>query len=117
MAVTVTYTYPVAGATAPTAAQMLNANTVRADIIATADGDTTATVTHNMALTAAELAAGQPEVFITPTLSQALTALSGWAVTTKAANSITLTKLTSTGSGNASPQLDVVVKRPHSIQQ
>lgn len=117
MAFTVTYAYPVAGVTAPTAAQMLNANTVRANIIASADGDTVATVTHNMGLSVAELAAGQPEVYLTGTLSQALTALSGWTVTTKTTNAITLTKLTSTGSGNASPQLDVVIKRPHSIQQ
>ena len=117
MAVTVTYTYPVAGTTAPTAAQMGNANTVRAGIIATADADVTATVTHNMALSVAELAAGQPEVIVTPTLSQALTALSAWTVTAKATNTITLTKLASVGSGNAGSQLDVAVKRPHSIQQ
>jgi hypothetical protein len=96
---------------------MLNANTVRAGVVASADGDTTATITHNMALSAAELAAGQPEVGLTQTLSQALTALSGWAVTAKATNSITLTKLTSTGSGSATSQLDVVVRRPHTIQQ
>jgi len=117
MAVTVTYTYPVAGATAPTAAEMLNANTVRAGIIATADGDVAATVTHNMNISVADLAAGQPEVILTPTLSQALTALSGWTVTTKTTNAITLTKLGSTGSGNAGNQLDVVIRRPHSIQQ
>jgi len=117
MAFTVTYTYPVAGATAPTAAQMGNANIVRAGIIATADGDTVATVTHNMALSVAELAAGQPEVVFTGTLSQALTALSSWTLTTKTTNAITLTKLVSTGSGNAASQLDVVIRRPHTIQQ
>jgi hypothetical protein len=117
MAVTITYQYPVAGTTAPTAAQMLNKNTVRATVIATADADTTATVIHNMGLTAAQLAAGQPEIILTQILSQALTALSAWVVSAQAANSITLTKLTSTGSGNASPQLEVVIHRPHTLPQ
>jgi hypothetical protein len=96
---------------------MLNKNTLRASIIATSDGDVAATVTHNMGLTTAQLAAGQPEVTLTPVLSQALTALSAWTVTTKTANAVTLTKLGSTGSGNASPQLEIVIKRPHTIQQ
>ena len=117
MAVTVTYQYPVQGTTAPTAAQTLNKNTVRATVIATADADTTATITHNLGLTAAQLTEGAPEVTLCPILSQALTALSGWVCSAKAANTVTLTKLTSTGSGNARAQLAVVVKRPHTIQQ
>jgi hypothetical protein len=83
--------------------------------VASADADTTATITHNFGLSAAQLAQGFPLVNITPTLSQALTALSGWAVTAVATNTITLTKLASTGSGNASPQLSVVVQRPFSM--
>lgn len=115
MAVTVTYLHPVAGGTAPTALQASNAQSVVADVIATADADTTATITHNFGLSAAELASGDPRVILTPLISQALTALSAWAVTAIATNSITLTKLTSVGSGNASAQLRVSVQRPHSI--
>jgi hypothetical protein len=114
MAFTVTYTHPVAGVTAPTALQAMNAQAVIADIIASADGDTVATVTHNFATSVADLAKGFPLVILTPTLSQALTALSAWTVTTKTTNAITLTKLTSTGSGNASPQLTVAILRPWS---
>jgi hypothetical protein len=115
MAVTGTYLHPVAGVTPPTALQSSNAQSVVADVVATADADTTATITHNFGLSAAELASGDPRIILTPTLSQALTALSAWAVTTVATNSITLTKLTSTGSGNASAQLRVSIQRPHSI--
>jgi len=115
MAVTVTYLHPVAGVTAPTALQSLNTQSVVADVVATADADTTATITHNFGLSAAELNSGSPVIDFIPLISQALTALSGWAVTAIATNSITLTKLTSTGSGNASAQLRVTIMRPHSI--
>lgn len=115
MPVTVTYLSPVAGTVAPTALQASNCQQIVADIVATADADTTATVTHNFGLSAADLAAGDPRITLTPLLSQALTALSGWAVTTIATNSLTLTKLTSVGSGNANAQLRVSVQRPHSI--
>lgn len=90
-------------------------DSVTAQVIASADGDTTATITHNLAMTAADLTAGRPEVYVTQLISQALTALSAWAVTTIAANTVVLTKLASTGSGNASPQIQVTIKRPHSI--
>jgi hypothetical protein len=115
MAVTVTYTHPVAGITAPTALQSSNAQSVIADVIATADGDTTAVVTHNFGLTAAELASGFPNVIMTPVLSQALAALSSWTNTANAANTSTFTKLATAGSGNAANQLHVTVQRPHSI--
>ncbi len=114
MAVTVTYTYPVAGTTAPTALQASNANAVVADVVATADADTTAVVTHNFGLTAAQLANGFPLVNEVPTLSQALTAMSGWVNSANAANTSTFTKLASVGSGNASAQLRVTIQRPFS---
>lgn len=114
MAVTVTYEHPVAGAVAPTAAQAAAVSMVSANVIATADADTTAVITHNMALTAAELAAGFPLVTILPLL-QAVGALSEWAMTAKDANTCTFTKGTGAGSGNAGAQLRVVVQRPHTI--
>lgn len=80
-----------------------------ADVTATADADTvTASIPHG-------LGAVPLSVTITPLLSQALTALSAWAVTTLDATNIVLTKLTSTGSGNANPQVRVQVSLPHSI--
>lgn len=113
MAVTVTPIYPT-GAVAPTLAQMLNFDTVRVSVIATADADTTATITHNMALSAAQLTAGQPDVIIT-SLLVAPALLSGWAVTSFLTNTIVLTKATTAGSGNAGAQIQVVIRRPHSI--
>jgi len=115
MAVTIAYLNPVTGATAPTAAQSLLSSEVIADVTATSDADTTATITHNFGSTAAELANGFPVVSVVPILSQALTTLSAWAVTAIATNSITLTKLTSTGSGNAAAQIRVSIRKPHSL--
>lgn len=114
-AVTVTYSWPVAGTTAPTLAQSSSKSTVVATVIASADGDTTATITHNLNISAADLARGFPTVTVTPLISQALTALSAWAVTSVTATTVVLTKLTSTGSGNASPQIRVTVTRPASV--
>jgi hypothetical protein len=111
--VTVTYTHPVAGLVAPTALQ--TKEMVKADIIASADADTTAIVTHNMGLSAAELAAGMPTVVMTLILSQALAALSAWTNTAVDANTATFTKLATAGSLSASPQLRVTITRPHTI--
>jgi hypothetical protein len=77
-------------------------------IIATADGDTTATITHGLSAT-------PTDVQITQTISQALTALSAWAVTTISSTQVVLTKLTSTGSGNASVQLQVRISLPNTL--
>lgn len=113
MAVTVTYSYPVAGVTAPTATQAKEL--VIANVIAAADGDTAATITHNFGLTTNQIAVGFPLVSLIGTKSQALTALSAWAVTSITTNTIVLTKLASTGSGDAAAQLTVQIQRPHSI--
>jgi len=120
-AVTVTYEAPLSvqgTTTGPTTAQIANRfNKVSANIIATADGDVAATVTHNLGSNAAELALGNPMVILEPLLSQALTALSSWIIATKTAVVITLTKLGSTGSGNAAPQLRTHILRPSSNSQ
>lgn len=89
-------------------AVLAGTNTYIADVIATADGDVAATVTHG-------LGAAPKEVNLCPTLSQALTALSCWAATTIGASTLTLTKLASTGSGNAAAQVRVTAKTPHTI--
>jgi hypothetical protein len=120
MAVTVTYQYPVAGVTAPTAVQMGSSaapllSKVRATVISTVDGDTTATITHNMGLSTADLAAGRPEVKLTGI--SAFAAVAGWFVSSFTTNTVVLTKTTTTGSGNAAAQLEVVVERPNSVTE
>jgi len=112
MAVTVTYAYPVTGVVPPTAAQMLNANAVTAEVEATADADTTATITHNMALTVAQQAALQPFIRLTPLLTQFY--LSTWTAAFPDGNTVTLTKGIGVGSGAMGAQLRVIVERPFS---
>jgi fructose-1,6-bisphosphatase/inositol monophosphatase family enzyme len=117
MSVTVTYTWPVSGITAPTLAQMQNFNAVVAEIAATADGDTTAVVTHNFNLSAADLAALFP--FVKMVQAGATAILSGWYLNLAAAtaDSLTFTKATTGGSGAAGTQLVVQLTRPHTIER
>lgn len=82
-----------------------------ATITATADGDTTATVTHNLNIATP----AQTRVIMTPLTSVAATANPMWAATTFNANSTVFTKATSTGSGQGGAQLQVEISRPHSI--
>jgi len=116
-AVTVTYEAPLSvqgTTTGPTTAQIGNrVNMVSASVVASADGDTALSVTHNLGNNTASLALGDPWVILEPLLSLALTALPMWTVTTKTAIVVTLTKLASTGSGSATPQLRVRVLRPN----
>src|ERR1700676_3495601 len=80
MAQTITYTYPVAGTTAPTIAQALQCNMVVATIN-WSDSETTALLTHNWGLSAAQAANLWSTVIIdylsgsTTTLPQAITVL------------------------------------------
>jgi len=113
MAVTVTYTYPVAGTTPPVAAQAANENAIVGTVTATLDADTTAVITHNWGLSAAQLAAGQPFVRLVGTGATEI--LSGWYVSAVATNTVTLTKATTAGSGAAGAQLTFTIDRPHSI--
>lgn len=76
---------------------------VRAQVIATADADTTATIPHGMGVT-------PREVVLMPLL-QAPAAVSDWAVTTKDATNVVLTKGTGVGSGNAGAQIEAIIKR------
>lgn len=78
-------------------------------ITATADADTTTgNVAHGLGATPLDISGVQ-------LISQALTALSAWAVTTVDATNVVATKLASIGSGNASPQYRIRVSLPHSI--
>jgi hypothetical protein len=119
MAVTVNYEYPIVVAVppgvAPTALQVHDS--VIAAVIATANGDTDAVITHNFGLTGpgvgSQLNAGQPEVLLIPLLPVAIVA--SWIVSARAANTITVTKLGVGGTSDAAVQLRVHIKRPHSI--
>jgi len=77
-----------------------------ADVEATADADTTATLTHG-------LGAAPEQVIITPLLAAAYT--SQWRVTSQGATSVVVTKGTGVGSGATGAQIRVTVIRPHSI--
>lgn len=113
-AVTTNVLYPVTG-TSITAAQASVTTAQVWQVIATADADTTATITHNMAISVADLAAGWPIVVMTPILSQALAALSSWTYTSVTTNTCVFTKLATAGSGNAGAQLQLWISKPHTI--
>ena len=115
MAATPVYEYPVAGTApgvVPTAAQVKDLVTFT--VIGSAAAETIA-VTHNMNLSAAELALGLPIVHLEPLFASAGTeAISAsWIVAAKAAATLSLTHLAA-GSSDV-PQLRVHVLRPHTI--
>lgn len=121
MAVTVVYEHPVAGDTAPTAAQAKEQVTFTLNNVVTADS--AIIVTHNMGLSVADLAAGLPIVVLQPLRPSANTAQ--WIIgsaalpgaTGKTANAIQLTKVSTTGSdtGTAVAQIRIHLRRPHTI--
>ena len=120
MAVSTTYLTANGGTptTPPTAAQAANINSQAFSVIASADGDTDVVITHNWGLTAAQIALLQPWPRLFGLQGAAASfALSNWTVKAWAANTITLTKTTAGGSGNAAAQLGGVLERPHSIVQ
>ncbi len=105
MAVSLTYIWPATGAVAPTSVN----DTMIVDVVATADADTTATIPHLMGV-------APQDVTITPILSQALAALSAWSLNAvPGTTNVVATKLATAGSGNASAQLRVIIRRPHTL--
>jgi hypothetical protein len=106
MANTVAYEYPVAGATAPTAAQMRTHQQMSA--IVTGDGAaTTFTITHDFGTSAGDLTFGFPEVTFEPILAAGITAAPF--IASKTATTIVCTCTAFTGAG-----LRVRIKRPWS---
>ena len=77
------------------------------DITATADGDQSENLPHGLPVTPLM-------VTITPLL-QAPAEASEWAVTRIVADDIELTKSTAVGSGDANPQVRLIVAVPHSL--
>jgi len=113
MAVTITYEYPVAGAVAPTAAEVRRLSAVVATVEATAAGDLLATITHNMAISAADLAAGWPIIIFEPMLPDFYN---------KAPHVLAAGKLTSSAEvtmenagGVAGDQYRVTILRPNTV--
>lgn len=93
MAITLTYEWPVSGATAPTAnatpPNIPTSTTKFNEVIVSAIGDGTATsftITHNFGLTPAELAALFPEVRYEPSVAGA----PSYYVSARATNSVTV---------------------------
>jgi hypothetical protein len=116
MAVTVTYLCPLSvqgTTTGPTAAQAAAAQELCATVIATADADTTATITHNWGLSVASLALGHPWIILRET--GATSNLSSWYVSSITTNTVVLTKLAATGSGASGAQLTVTLSKPNSL--
>jgi len=107
-AVTISYLYPFTSA--PTAAQMQNQpfNTVTATVSATAAGDTSAVITHNFGLSAAEITQGFPFPLI---IGQSDETTSPWYESSENPNFTVIQKNT-LGTG---PAVKVAIVRPHSI--
>jgi hypothetical protein len=87
------------GIVAPTAAQSANVNAIRA-AVSMADTDTTATITHNWGLSAAQLAAGYPDLsFYVNSFGTANLPVMAVISFSLSANAVTITKLSATSSG------------------
>ena len=113
MAVTVTYEWPVAGVTAPTALEA--ADKVVAAVEATADGDVLATITHNLEVSVADLAAGFPEVLVEQLLPEGWLSTPHMLAAGKLTNTLAVTMSAAVGSGGAGDQFRVTISRPHTI--
>jgi len=97
----------------PVAAPVINPaqNSYAGTVTATADGDTTATVTHNLALTTAQITYSMVEILMLQALGGA--AAPGWALTTLSTNGAVFTKSASTGSGVSGAQMAFKILRPY----
>lgn len=103
----VTYIWPVAGVTAPTAAQARSHNSVVCDVVFGA-ADTAAVITHNMALPNATGLNGIPKITLTPTAVGTAAVVPFIAFTS--ANTITIDK--NSTSANTSISVRVTIERP-----
>ncbi len=94
-----------------------NVNTFIVTVTATADADTTATVTFPTPLPGgiAFQSSVNDTICIITNILQVPAALSLWAMTALGGTTATLTKATTAGSGNASPQIRAQFFRPHSM--
>jgi hypothetical protein len=107
MANTINYENPSAGGATPPTAQVMRAHQQMSAIITGDGAATTIVVVHNMAISAADLTLGYPEVETEALLAAGNTAAP--IVTTKATNQTTFTCTAFTGAG-----LRIRHKRPFS---
>lgn len=103
----VTYAYPVAGLTAPTAAQVANLSLVTAQV-SMVDTSTTTTVKHNFGLSLAQGSNQFPLVFAY--VQTAGTAIPGLVLTLTDSNTVTIAKLSAAGTGGT---YCVIIMRPN----
>lgn len=110
---TANYTWPATGAAAPTPTQVQNQNTVVV-ALTPASADTNFPLTHSFGLSTADLSAGWPEVQFVPL--DALASGSNWFVASALnPNLVWLGKGNTTASGDTVAQIEVIVRRPHTI--
>ena len=103
----VTYCYPVAGTTAPTAAQMFGLSLLTAQV-SFVDTSTSVVLTHNMAISLANGSNQFPIVI--PVAQTPGTAIPALAVALTSSNTITISKLSAAGSGGT---FQISVLRPN----
>lgn len=109
MANTINWLNPATGAVSPTAAQVAAQNEVIVDL--TTDGALTSQVlTHNMGISAADIALGRPNISVQPSSALANTTLA-YFVSAIAANTITLTFAA------VAATIRVKISRPHTLVQ
>lgn len=112
-ATTVIQTWPIAG-TFPTSAQAVNFNTQISRVIM-ADADTTATLTHNWGISAAQLAAFFPLInYYAQNVGTNGTTLAQLTFALTDSNTVTITKTAATGSAGT---FVVEMQRPYSATQ
>lgn len=113
MAVTVTYINPTAsGTTPPTAVQMLPLSRVTALVAFGADTDTTATITHNMAIPLASTPVQHGQNSGCPWVTIALSTSSAGTVApvisfTRSTNTLTLNKLATVAGSNCTVEVNI----------
>lgn len=106
---TINYRYPVAGSTAPTAAQVADLSMVTAQFVML-DSDVVATITHNMAISTTNLANGFPIADMRLTSAPTTTIVDRFSVDVIDANTVTVNKTAAVGSACTG---EVVVFRPN----
>lgn len=96
-----------------TPVNVVPANGLRAtfDVKASADADSSATITHGLP------SATDTNVVVTLEPTNAAFYASQWTVTSRGASTVVLTKGNGAGSGNAANQVRVTVEQIHSIQE
>lgn len=115
MAVTVTYLRPGTGATVPTALQVQFESTIVAVLSATANTDSQVGITHNLSLLPSEISQGFPLLTFEPLDGSAFTA--NWFDLSKNPNFVLLSKNNISQGGVTGNQLQVAIRRPHTIDR